>query len=269
MPTLGGPQHIAHRPPGGPFPPTSPRPDFAQHFFAGGNSLMPALLAGTDAEHRRDLLAASARASLQLQKALTLELTSRRQDNRLTVDVRVTNLAGHKLPTGFPSRRLWLHLRATDAGGRVVFESGAYDNDGRIAAGETPQPHQRTISTPAQTQIFESEARDQSDSPTLSLLASATHAKDNRILPAGFSLNRLTAAGLPAYDIGPAGADTDPDFRPGSSLTTYLIPTPGPVQIEVEVLFQTIKPSHELPALSVPRQLKTPQRVAAARTQAP
>ncbi|WP_237560004.1 hypothetical protein, partial [Desulfohalovibrio reitneri] len=34
----------------------------------------------------------------------------------LAVDVRVENLAGHKLPTAYPSRRAWLRLRVEDAG---------------------------------------------------------------------------------------------------------------------------------------------------------
>jgi len=62
MPNLDGPQHITHRP-GSPFPLTSPRQDFAQHFFAGGNALMPALLAATDYEQRQELPASSEQVS--------------------------------------------------------------------------------------------------------------------------------------------------------------------------------------------------------------
>ena len=42
----------------------------------------------------------------------------------LEVDVDVLNKSGHKLPTGFPSRRVWLHLRVLH-GSDVIFESGA------------------------------------------------------------------------------------------------------------------------------------------------
>ncbi len=46
----------------------------------------------------------------------------------LNATVRVTNLAGHKLPTGYAEgRRMWLNVVARDAGNNVIFESAAYD----------------------------------------------------------------------------------------------------------------------------------------------
>lgn len=43
----------------------------------------------------------------------------------LTVEVKVTNNTGHKLPTGFAEgRQMWIHLTATDDNGNVLFEDG-------------------------------------------------------------------------------------------------------------------------------------------------
>src|SRR5690606_934061 len=47
----------------------------------------------------------------------------------ITLDVKVTNLSGHKLPTGYAEgRRMWLNVQVRDAGNQVVAESGAYDS---------------------------------------------------------------------------------------------------------------------------------------------
>ena len=54
-----------------------------------------------------------------LQKS-TAELSidrAERAGGRVIADVRVRNLTGHKLPTGYPSRRAWLHVTVRDRAG--------------------------------------------------------------------------------------------------------------------------------------------------------
>ena len=223
MPVLPGAEYIAHRPPGGPFPPTSPRTPFARHEFAGVNAVMAERLGHPEA---------AARARRQLQAALRLGLNVSREGSTLSSVVEVRNLAGHKLPTGFPSRRLWLRFSVTDASSQVLFESGASEPG--------VQPHHKLITRPEQVQVFESEAAGADGAPTLSLLKAVRHRKDNRILPAGFRPRRF-----PDLDIEPQGVAGDPGFQPGLARTAYAIPLPaGPVRVRIQAVFQTVNPLH-------------------------
>lgn len=226
MPVLADPEYIAHRPPGGPFPPTSPRTPFARHEFAGGNFAVPERLGHPEA---------APRARRQLQSSLRLSLSVAREGGALMSVVEIRNLAGHKLPTGFPSRRLWLRFTVTDDSGRVLFSSGA--------AEPGPQPHHRLITQPDQVQVFESEAADASGAATLSLLKAVRHKKDNRILPQGFRPSRF-----PELDIAPHGVEGDNGFQPGLAQTRYSVTLPGgPVRIRAQAVFQVVNPLH-LPA---------------------
>lgn len=237
MPQLDAPQYIAHRPPGGAFPPTSPRSPYRQHLFAGGNALIPALLGNTEME---------ARARQQLTRALRLDVQTRRTDGTAIVTVVVTNLTGHKLPTAFPSRRLWLHLRATGGDGKTVFESGARN------------PATAKLSGEAAPRIFEAEYADAQGRPTILMLQATRYRKDTRIPPAGFRAERLQEAGLRGFDLTPVGVPDGMELRPGSAELTYRIASKGPLQFTVEVLFQTVQPSHALAAFPIPAQLAGP-----------
>lgn len=237
MPQLGAPNYIAHRPPGGPFPPTSPRSPFGRHSFAGANVRGAAMLATLFPDRSEDFEQAAARATDMLSKAVELKPAARRRDGRLEVDVEVRNLAGHKLPTAYPSRRLWLHLKASDAQGRVVFESGASDE----AVGD--EPHRSRIVSASQTMVYEAEHADLGGQRTHSLLRAAKYLKDNRILPRGFVSQTKLPDGMPSALIAPVGTGGDPDFLPGSDRVVYEIPVSA-VRIEVEALYQSIKPAH-------------------------
>ncbi len=117
--------------------------------------------------------------------------------NRVIADVVVSNLVGHKFPTGFPSRRTWIHVRLEDANGNLLFESGGFSDDGRIegnANDEDPdqyEPHYDGIIQPDQVQIYEAILRDTENSVTTQLLRAAGYLKDNRLIPSGFEKGPL------------------------------------------------------------------------------
>lgn len=228
-----------------------PRSPFAKHYFVGGNVFLLTLLknnaseAGVDASPS-ELDATIARTSKQLQTRtadVSLEKVKRAGD-LLEIIVKVTNRAGHKLPSGFPSRRAWIHLAVTDGSGNAVFESGRFRGDGSITGNRADgdpsafEPHHEVIDRPDRVQIYEAIAMDTEGAVTYTLLRAAEHVKDNRLLPEGF--DKSTAA----HDIKPDGeALNDQNFTGGSDLVTYRVATgnaKSPFTIKAEILYQTV-----------------------------
>jgi hypothetical protein len=200
MPELREAEYIAHRPPGGPFPPTRARQPFAQHEFTGGNAQMLRRMGGDPA-----------RTVAQLASALLLEASLRREGDHFRLGVRVQNQTGHKLPTGFPGRRLWLRVTAWDAAGAPVFLSGGTGADFR-------QPHRQLISTAREVMVWEARLKGES------LLLDAAWEKDNRILPAGYDESRLQGRGVRPEALRPVGVREDADFVPGADRVAYRLP---------------------------------------------
>jgi hypothetical protein len=228
-----------------------PRPQFSEHVFLGGNTFMLRLLN----KHRGELgvqalpqefetLIQRTRAHLATSTARLAIESARVTGRNLVVDLGVSNLAGHKLPTAYPSRRVWLHVTVTDSAGRVVFESGAPLEDGSIAGNDNDsdsaryEPHYDAIESADQVQIYESILVDARDRVTTGLLMGVRYAKDNRILPAGFD---KASAG---HDIAVQGAAVnDEDFAGGGDRVQYRIPLTddsGSVTFKARLLYQAI-----------------------------
>jgi hypothetical protein len=245
MPEASGGVEIANMPPNIP-----DRAPFLQHHFVGGNAFMLGIL--MDHAGELGLSTSSAqlsntreRATFQLQSAALIELENvELQSGELSFEVYVENSSGHKFPTGFPSRRAWLHVTVTDGQGKVIFESGRPNEDGSIAgnnADETPgtyEPHRDIITSPDEVQIYESIMGDTSGDVTFTLLYGAGYLKDNRLLPQGF--DKGTAEERVAV-VGEALEDAN--FTGGSDRVSYQIDTTnhnGPFKVVVELLYQPL-----------------------------
>jgi hypothetical protein len=181
---------------------------------------------------------------------------------RLSAQIHVENLTGHKLPTAYPSRRAWLHVTIRDGASRVIFESGALRQDGSIAGNDNDadagrfEPHYAEISDPGQVQIYEDIMSDPAGKPTTGLLTALTYLKDNRLLPRGFE--KGTA---PANVAVHGEAAEDADFSGGGDTVRYSVPlggAQGPFQVEAELLYQPIgyRWAHNLDGYNAPE----PQR---------
>ncbi len=224
------------------------RPGLSRHTFVGGNAFMLRLMnryrveLGVEATSAE--LESIARATVRQleQDTASVEIDPVAVVNgMLTVDVRVRNLTGHKFPTGYPSRRAWLHVVARDRDGRVTFESGRVTGTGLIegndsdASAEAFEPHHNEITRPDEVQIYESIMGTPAGTPTTGLLQATRYLKDNRLLPRGF--DKRTAA----TEIAVVGAAAgDDDFTADGDRVRYRFPAGAVERVEVELRFQPI-----------------------------
>jgi len=228
-----------------------PRAGMRRHEFVAANFFMQHMLNKYRGDLSvsalpQELTSAAGRtvAFLRTQSARVSIRNLESSSSRLTMEVFVENLSGHKLPTAYPSRRAWLHVTIRDASGRTVFESGRLNPDASIKGNDNDadplrfEPHYREITSPEQVEIYEPILKDSAGHVTTGLLFAVGYLKDNRILPSGFS--KQTAD----KDIAVIGeAANDPNFTDKGSLIRYSVSTgdaPGPFHIEAELWYQPI-----------------------------
>lgn len=250
---------IVHRPNGSEWN-TQMRVPFGRHVFVGGNTLLPPIFMANREELGVKAPDEAFRATLEATRLQLRESTAkvtigelRRDGDRLEVPIEVKNECGHKFPTGYPSRRAWLHVRVLDAKDRVAFESGGFDELGRIVDGDARplasealggafEPHHDRIDSGAHAQIYEAIQRGKDGSDTWRLLDAHGYVKDNRLLPRGYSNDHADAKRT-----RPIGTDGDHSFAAGRDLVTFLFDAPadcGPYRIDVELVYQTLAPRY-------------------------
>ena len=231
----------ATRPPSG----LQARP-LARHAIVGGN----AYLLERMAEDPGWLGAPVTAESLRSAAARSRGLLTRAASVRLSpvagaLQITVQNQSGHKLPTGYPSRRMWLHVEVEDARGASLFSSGGHrdgalvDGSGRRldGAGEI-WPHRDRLGGKAGADpvVWEAVPVDAQGRRTHRLTNAERFAKDNRLLPLGWRPAHPDAA-LAA----PRGVEGDGDFGAGGDTVTLELPA-GAARVTVELLYQSIPP---------------------------
>ena len=229
----------------------SPRKGLARHTFVGGNAFMQRMLhryrselgvLSTAAEMESSI--AATMANLQKSSAEVSIDRVERTGTQFVAHIHVRNVTGHKLPTGYPSRRAWLHVTVRDRGGRIVFESGGINANGSITGNDNDadplavEPHYTEVRRTGEVQIYESVVSDPMGRPTTGLLSAVGYLKDNRLLPRGFdkvSADRAIAV------FGSAAGDSD--FAGGEDRVRYAIevnPADAPFELEADLRFQVI-----------------------------
>lgn len=207
------------------------RPNIAKHDLTGGNTFIPTIL--PDFWPGLDTVALAqgvVRARAALGRAAELSLVSVRDADTVIATVRVTNLTGHKLPTGYPDgRRIWVELVGTDALGDTLFRSGAYDPD---SARLLEDPQIKVYEAVFGLSDSSAAVYGLTPGPSFHFALNDRIEKDNRIPPRGF-----TNAGFASRLASPVGVA----YADGQSWdeTRYRMPS-GVAHVSASLFYQTI-----------------------------
>ena len=226
------------------------RPDFAEHTFLGANTVMldmfknfavelgieePGVAPTLDFDEaivrNREFLRTSAQIAV---------VAGTPTADGLNFSVEVDNQTGHKLPAGYHSRRVYLHVEVLNASGETVFESGQIRDNGSIVGVDedvnpsTYEPHYDVITEPTQVQVYQSVVGDINNDRTHSLLSGTQFLKDNRLLPNGLDKDAIANSDEFADSFGTFGnALTDENFAGGGDTVTYALSLPGTLSGDV------------------------------------
>lgn len=185
---------------------------------------------------KKALDAAKERAKELLSTAASLDLKFPRPGRAV---LRVTNLTGHKLPSGYPEgRRMWVNVKFYDSSGKILQEIGKYGpKKDRMLGKDVTVP---TVLDPDKTRVYEilmamseSQAKAFGKKPGKSFffVLNDTIGKDNRIPPRGFN-NAAFAEHLSA----PVGAE----YADGQHWDDVPLELPtGCSRIEANLMYQS------------------------------
>lgn len=237
---------------------TPPRAPYSLHSFSGANVLMLEIMR----DHRDTLGIVAGDDDFEQSIASTLDMLQNqslhleaqvvnRDANTLTLEVELENLAGHKFPSGYPARRLWVECKVQDATtNEILFHSGSFDDFGYINGEDQPfEPHYDVITNAGQVQIYEMVMANVEGEPTTMLEEAADYLKDNRLVPLGFSsthqvYDTTRVVGLALEDAN-FNFDTEGNEGSGTDHLSYQVPLNGftaPVDVEIRVWYLSIPP---------------------------
>jgi hypothetical protein len=217
----------------------------------------------TDLAHAVDNVVQQAQSSTATLAITRFEV----KDNKLIADVRVSNHAGHRFPSGVGFRRAFLEFQAT-MNGQPFWTSGATNDKGEIVdasgkvlpteffQGGKYQPHfnqSHPVRSTDQVQIYEELVQDANHQFTTSFTRRDFEIKDNRLLPAGWSEHGPSDLKIPEQFLEatwPKGAaKEDPVYLAGKgqSIVRYEVPLPAGataenVNVTVSLYVQSMPP---------------------------
>lgn len=230
-----------------------PREPFGLHQFFGANTAMLSLMN----EHQDELGLPKPSSSQAWTESITNNRISLKRaadisiepivvtDDTLYARLTIKNKAGHKLPSGYPSRVAWLEVILVDHFGTdTIYANGLLDEQGHITGRDLPfEPHYEISHSAEEVQIYELAMADAHGNLTTRLNAAYEPFKDNRILPTGFRKNSAVYDTVAIWGNAKDDINYDTESNLGQDEIEYRIPLHGRMgfgDLHVSLRYQTL-----------------------------
>jgi hypothetical protein len=233
------------------------RSPFGKHEFSGANIFMLKLMQNNidelginaSAVNYDSAITRTERLLRDCTLVLSLNELDRTQDS-VYYALSIRNKAGHKFPSGYPSRRATVQFIVKNENGDTLFFNGAFDENFEVIGHSLPyEEHHSIIRNEEDVQIYEMVFGDSNGDKTTILERGNSVLKDNRIVPEGFTTAHIS------YDtvaiVGNAASDIDFNYTDdtegsGSDLiyfTVALNSYSGPLNTRARIYYQTAPPA--------------------------
>ncbi len=235
---------------------TEPRSPFYLHELAGANVFMLKIFRdhidelGLTANYEQFTQAIMATEDMLYNKSIALDLNFLdRTADTVFFEVDMLNLAGHKFPSGYPSRRAFVEFLVENEQGDTLFISGRTDDDFEVVGHNADyEPHYDIIRSEDEVQIYEMVMADVNNDVTTVLVRGDHALKDNRLAPEGFSSSHTVYDTVRVVGM----AETDENFNldngqegTGGDKLYFHVPTNGEngeLTATARVYYQTAPP---------------------------
>ena len=165
---------------------TDERPEYSTHSFSGGNNWVLNAIRNLNPNDfvtglQPNLVAQSiSRAEEMLRDASDMELSMVKD----SLNVRIINQSGHKLPTGYPEgRRMWINVQFFDGADALIAEHGAYDQATALLITNDTKVYEAKLGLDEAVSALTGVPA----GPNFHFVLSNKRFKDNRIPPRGFT----------------------------------------------------------------------------------
>lgn len=175
------------------------RSPFGKHELVGGNVFMLKMLRDNAEEigvtATADQFDNTISKTLDMLQTKTLDaslMEINRTSDSLFLELELFNKAGHKFPSGYPSRRAFVTLMVINEANDTIFHSGRMNESFQLTEEDDGyEPHYNMINSEHQVQIYEMVMGDINGEVTTVLERADTHLKDNRLPPVGFTTDHM------------------------------------------------------------------------------